>query len=161
MKLDCYTSSGPRAGCSTILKPVWANQEDLGYCVRWGDHVCLVMSILCVYWWVHWLACLSWTFVLMSAVCWSQYNTIAKVLNHISLEWAGHQQSDTVGGVCIPSLEVELWVKMCNKGEILCEYYHILVSIFLNISIPHTLLECWWLAIYTILERATLHHCHA
>ena len=37
-------------------------------------------------------------------------NTIATVLNHISLDRAGHQYSDKVCGVCITSLDVELRV---------------------------------------------------
>ena len=77
---------------------------------------------------------------------WHNSNTIARVLNHISLERAGYQLSDKMCGDCITSLGVEVQVKMCNTDDSLCEYYHILVQIFLNIvaiQIPHILLECW------------------
>ena len=64
---------------------------------------------------------------------------------HIPLERAG-QHTDMARGICITSLGIELGVKMCNTGNISCEYYHILVHIFLNIEaiqIPPTVLECW------------------
>ena len=40
-------------------------------------------------------------------MAWHSINT-ARVLNHISLERAGHRHSDKVCGVCITSLGVEL-----------------------------------------------------
>ena len=64
---------------------------------------------------------------------WCSVNTISRVLNHIhvSLERADHQHSTKVCGVCITTLRVELWVKICNTCDILCECYHILVHISL------------------------------
>ena len=86
-------------------------------------------------------------------------NTTARVLNHISLERAGHQHCDNVCEVCITSLGVELCIKMCDTGGNVCEYYHILVHILLNIAaiqIPHTLLECWWPALSKDIQLNTL-----
>ena len=90
---------------------------------------------------------LSYQHVCIYKLAWHNINTIARVFNHILLEREDYQHSDKVCGVCIISLGVELWVKMCNTCEMLCKYYHILVDIFLNIAaiqIPHTLWECWW-----------------
>ena len=84
--------------------------------------------------------------VCSSKMAWCSVDIIARVWNHISLERARHQHSDNVYGVCITTQGFELRVKMCSTGDILCEYYHTLVHIFLNIAaiqIPHTLLECW------------------
>ena len=92
-------------------------------------------------------SCDNLTHLCMYKMDWRSVNTIARVLNHISLERAGHQHSDKVYGVYITSLTVGLWIKMCNTGDMLCECYHILVHIFLNIvtiQLPHTLLEWWW-----------------
>ena len=65
-------------------------------------------------------------------------NTLATVLNHISLERAVHQHSSNVCGVCITTLGVELGVKMCNTNDILCYFYHILVHVFLNVAAIQT-----------------------
>ena len=84
--------------------------------------------------------------------------TLARVLNHISLERADHQHSCKVCGVCITTLGVALWVKMCNTNDILCGFYHILVHIFLNVAaiqIPHTLLECWCSALSKYIKHNT------
>ena len=92
---------------------------------------------------------LSYQNVCIYKMAWCNANTIARVLNHactcISLERVGLQHSDKVCGVCITNMGIELWVQIYNTGDSLCEYYHILVHIFLNIAaiqIQHTLLEC-------------------
>ena len=56
------------------------------------------------------------------------------MLNHISVKRAGYQHSDKIWGVRLTSLRGELCVKMCNTGDIVCQYYHISVHIFLNIG---------------------------
>ena len=60
----------------------------------------------------------SYQHVCIYKMAWGSVNIIARVLNHISLERAGHQYSDKVCGVCITSLEVEYGVKMCNTCAI-------------------------------------------
>ena len=90
---------------------------------------------------------LSYQNVCIYKLGWCSVNTLARVWNHISLERAGHEHSSKACGVCITTLGIQLWFKLCNTSDILCECYHILVHIFLNVAaiqIPHILMECWW-----------------
>ena len=62
----------------------------------------------------------NYKFLICQIVCiyqmaWRSVNTIARMLNHVSLGGAGHQHK--VCEVCITNLGVALGVKMCNTGD--------------------------------------------
>ena len=78
--------------------------------------------------------CHSFVIKMCVLIKWPGEASIARVLNHISLERAGHQHCNKVCGVCITSLGVELSIKVCIAYDNLCEYYRILVHSVLNIG---------------------------
>ena len=76
---------------------------------------------------------------------WRSINTRARVLNCISLERAGHQHSRKVCGMCIAAILIKMWTS---------DNIHIQFHMFthsstprLVIQIPHTVSECWCLAV--------------
>ena len=95
---------------------------------------------------------LSYQNVCIYKMGWHSINTIDRVFNHTS----GHQHFDKVCGICISSLKVELWVKLCNTDSILCEYYHIIVHIFLNIA--HTQISHTWMLMTYSFQWYTIQH---